>query len=125
MRSPFLIFLSTMAKLPVVLFAFVTALIAGDVTGKWNAKVPMRDGEHAITMILKADGAKLTGSVGSDNGETEVLNGKIEGDSLSFNLETSSARYVVKGKLAGNEIRFSAQREGGERAIEFTATKAE
>jgi hypothetical protein len=71
------------------------------------------------------DAGRVTGRVGSDQGDTEIVNGKVEGDDLSFHLETSSARYVLKGKLTAEGIRFQAQREGSDRVVEFTATRAE
>jgi hypothetical protein len=87
----------------------------------------MRDGTHDIVMDLRSDGGTVTGTISSDQGTTDVLDGKLKGDELTFAVESETARFLLQGKVAGAEIRFSARRQGGEtdRAIEFTAAKAQ
>jgi hypothetical protein len=86
----------------------------------------MRDGTHDIVMDLKSDGANVTGTISSDQGSADVLDGKLAGDELSFAVESETSRFLLQGKVAGAEIRFVARRQGGEsdRPIEFTAARA-
>lgn len=114
-----------MTRIVVFLLALAGSLFAADVTGKWTASVPMRDGPVAIVIDLKSQGETVTGTITSDEGSTDLINGKLAGDDLTFALATDSDRYQVKGKVNGGEIRFSAQREGADRTIEFTAKKAQ
>lgn len=105
------------------------AAFASDLTGKWTAEVEGRDGnKREITFNLKADGDKLTGSVGSPMGETDIQNGKINGDDLSFDVVREFNGNTVKmsytGKVSGDQIQFKQQREGGNRTVEFTAKRS-
>jgi hypothetical protein len=113
------------------LIAFVlaaVAVLAADVTGKWVAQVPGRGGEtREATFTFKADGNQLTGSVTSPRGEMPISDGKIDGDTISFNqvLEFSGneVKLMFKGTVSGDEIKFTRQREGGNRVQEFTAKR--
>ena len=117
---------------------FVLALLVGvgvvaqaaDVTGKWTAQVPGRDGQTAEqTFNLKADGEKLTGTVSGRQGDTEISDGKVKGDEVSFNVKMSfqgnEMKMVYKGKLSGDELKLTRTREGSDRPpAEFTAKRA-
>jgi len=102
---------------------------AADLNGKWVGQAQEKGGEpREISFDFKVAGAKLTGSVaGALNGP--ILNGKVNGDELSFNLSSGKAdskRTInFKGKVVNGEIKFTATREGGEgRGLEFTAKRA-
>ena len=93
-------------------------MLAADATGKWTADMPGRDGNTiTITMNLKADGDKLTGTVSGRRGDSDISNGKIDGDSVmfdvvhEFNGNTMTQHYV--GKLDGDTIHFTIKMEGG------------
>ena len=109
-------------------FAFAAA--AADVTGKWTAETPGRDGQTMTnTFNLKADGSTLTGTVSSMRGEQEISDGKVDGDDISFNvvvkMQGNEMKMVYKGKIEGDQIKFSREREGGGgRKQEFVAKRA-
>lgn len=111
------------------LLAFATLAFAADVTGQWTADVPGRGGEtQASTFTFKAEGAKLTGTVANQMGERPIEEGAISGDDISFsqNLEFNGNKIKIlyKGKVSGNEIKFTRQRDGGQgRVAEFVAKK--
>ena len=108
---------------------------AADATGKWTAQMPGRNGDtREITFDLKADGANLTGSVSGQAGSTEISDGKIDGDNVSFDVVREFNGNQVKmhytGKIDGDQIQFKVEREGGQgrqgggRGREFTAKRA-
>jgi len=104
------------------------AVFAADVTGKWVAQVPGRGGEtREATFTFKADGNQLTGSVTSPRGEMPISDGKIDGDTISFNqimqFNGNEVKLMFKGMVSGDEIKFTRQREGGNRVQEFTAKR--
>jgi opacity protein-like surface antigen len=106
----------------------VAALQAADVTGKWVAQVPGRDGQtRETTFTFKAEGDKLTGSVSGRQGDVPITDGKISGDDLSFtvvmNFQGNEVKMLYKGKVAGAEIKFTRQREGGDQTQEFVAKR--
>ena len=119
--------LSLFSRIAVLGAALAAAALAADVTGKWTTQVPGRDGTpREQTIMLKADGDKLTGSVSGRQSDTPIQDGKISGDDLSFVVVRSfggnEVRQVYKGKVVGSEIKFTIQT--GERSAEATAKRA-
>jgi len=115
--------------------SFLLALLAwtafaADVTGKWVAQVPGRDGQaREVTFNLKADGGSLSGTVATQRGENPISDGKIDRDTISFSQTMefggNSVKILYKGTVSGDEIKFTRSREGGEgRTQEFTAKRA-
>jgi hypothetical protein len=103
---------------------------AGDITGKWTAQVPGRGGEtRETTFNFKVEADKLTGTVSGRQGDTPISDGKITGDEISFNVvmnfQGNEMKLAYKGKVSGEEIKFTRNREGSEQpGQEFTAKRA-
>lgn len=94
------------------------AVWAADASGKWTAEMPGRDGNPmTMTMNLKADGDKLTGTVSGRRGETPISDGKVEGDTVSFDVvrEFNGNKMTTNytGKLDGDTIHFTIKMQGG------------
>jgi len=114
-----------------ILFLLLAAMtaFAADVTGKWVAQVPGRNGQtREVTFNLKVDGASLTGTVSGRGGDNPIADGKVDGDNISFTqtleYNGNSVKLIYKGKISGDEIKFTRQREGGEgQGAEFTAKR--
>ena len=120
------------------------AAYAADVTGKWTYEMPGRDGQtRQSSMNLKADGEKLTGTIAGRQGDTEISNGKVSGDEVSFDVvrefNGNSFKIHYVGKIAGDEIKFKIEapaggarkgggegkgKGGGRMPSEFTAKRA-
>jgi hypothetical protein len=111
--------------------AFVAA--AADVTGKWTYEMQGRGGGPArqVTLTLKQDGDKLTGSVPGmrGGGDTEISNGKVDGDKVSFEVkrEFNGNTMVTKysGTVAGDEMKLHTTTEtpNGTREGDIVAKK--
>jgi hypothetical protein len=107
------------------------AATAPNVAGKWVADLPTGDGgQLPTTFRFSVTGDKLTGSMENQFGEREITDGKVSGDDLSFSLhieyERNQITYLYKGKIAGDEIKFTRERKRGEkvnRDIEFVAKR--
>ncbi|MGA2588575.1 MAG: hypothetical protein ABSH32_01545 [Bryobacteraceae bacterium] len=105
------------------------AALAADVSGKWTAQVPGRNGQtREMTFNLKADGGTLTGTVSGRQGDTPISDGKIDGDHISFSqtmeFNGNSMKFLYKGTVSGDEIKFMRSRDGGEGSPqEFTAKR--
>lgn len=104
------------------------SLFAADLTGKWVAKMQTPNGEtRDMVMNLKAEGEKLTGTVGGMRGDAPITEGKIAGEDVSWvvvrNFNGNEMRQEYKGKVAGKEMKLSVS--FGERQMELTAKKAE
>ena len=112
---------------------FSIGAMAADVTGKYTAELPGRQGATTTTTFdLKADGATLTGTVSNPRGEQKIENGKIDGDTISFTTtmtmgdNTMTQKYT--GKVSGSSIEFTREmqggRGGGRGPATFTAKKS-
>jgi hypothetical protein len=102
------------------------ALMAADVSGKWTYEGPGRGGNpgRPVTIILKADGATLTGTVpagGRPGGDTppppvDITDGKVDGNNISFTVkrEFNGNSVVIKyeGVLTGDELKLKITRDG-------------
>jgi len=120
-------------KLRSIAIAFLTfalaavTMLAADVNGKWTATVQGRNGNsREVTYNLKADGSKLTGTTSTPQGEREIENGKIDGDTVSWsqtmNFGGESRTLNYTGKVAGDEIKVTMT--GGQMSREFVMKKA-
>jgi len=102
-----------------LLFALgsVTAL-AADFNGKWTAEVQGRNGAQTVTFDFKVDGSTLTGKVTTPRGETDISNGKVDGDNIYFdqvlNFNGNSFTLSYKGTADGaDSIKFTRTFGGG------------
>lgn len=127
----------------ILLAVALVALAADSVTGKWVYEQPGRGGgdPRPVTLDLKADGAKLTGTVigamggrGGGGGGTPppppaITNGKVDGNNVSFEVtrETQNGAMTTKyeGVVSGSEMKLKVTRTGqnGPQTNEFTAKK--
>ncbi len=91
--------------------AFLASAFAADVSGKWTAEFDSQIGVQKYTFEFKVDAGKLTGKAISQFGTSEIQDGKVSGDDVSFvemqNYEGQQLRIVYTGKVAGDEIKFN------------------
>ena len=99
--------------------AFAIAVIAQSVDGKWSGEVQGGRGPQQVTLTLKADGGKLTGSVAGRGGENPISDGTISGTALKFKTQQQGRgggdpiTLNWTGTLKGDEIAMSRMAEGG------------
>lgn len=107
-----------MKRILLTALALVLPLFGADVNGNWKASAEGPNGTMERTFALKADGEKLTGeTVSSFAGKSEIRDGKIKGDDLSFNItiniQGNSMDVAYKGKvISKDEIKFTADVNG-------------
>jgi hypothetical protein len=108
----------------VLCFLLASILVAADVSGKWMGEVPARGTEtRTATFVFKAEGDKLTGTMTGPQGEVALQDGKVSGDTISFSSTGGNAKILFEGKVAGDEIKMTRTREGGQ-SREFTLKRA-
>ena len=95
----------------VLILAVAGLVSAADVSGKWTASFETQIGTQNYTYEFKVNGQNLTGTAKSMNGETQISEGKVTGDDITFveNLvfQDMPLRIVYKGKISGDEIKFT------------------
>ena len=102
---------------------------AANVAGEWKAEFDTQIGVQKYTYTLQQDGDKVTGKANSDiageKREVELKEGKLDGDTITFvevfDFQGNEVRIAYKGKIAGDEIKFT--RNVGDFATEEFAAK--
>jgi hypothetical protein len=120
-----------------IALAFAFAVMAADATGKWTYEQAGRNGGPArqVTITLKQDGTKLTGSVpgfgrGGDAPPIEIQDGKVDGNNVSFTVKrtTPNGDMVTKyeGTINGDEMKLKTTMDmgNGPQTREFTAKRS-
>jgi hypothetical protein len=86
---------------------------AADPSGRWTATFATEVGEQQYTYEFVVTGTTLTGTTkGNLTGESEIAEGKIDGDTITF-VENSSfmempLRFVYSGTMtSADEIEFT------------------
>jgi len=109
------------------LLVLMASAFAADFAGKWIA----RAGDVDITLTFKVDGNTLTGTVDNPQaGPTDIKEGKIDGDTISFivvrKMGETEMKISWKGKASGEEIKFTREAIGGQGggAMEIIAKRA-
>ena len=97
----------------VILSACISVLSLGaavDITGKWTASFSTPIGEMNYTYDFVLKDGQLTGKIHSSTfGEADVLEGKVDGDKVTFvELMDGSIRVEYTGRIvSADEIAFS------------------
>src|SRR5579871_1927795 len=120
-----------MRRLLILIAALAVAAFASDISGTWKATADGPNGAMERTFVFKVDGNKVTGeSTSSMMGKSTITDGKVEGDTVTFTLNgkfgDQEVKLNYKGKINGNEIKFTSEMAGGGGGgapIEWTAKK--
>jgi hypothetical protein len=127
----------SIATIAILLLGFAPCIQAADVSGTWTWSTPGRDGgePRKSTLKLKVEGEKLTGKIitpgrqGGDPRETEISEGKVKGEEVSFNVvrEFNGNKMTQKfsAKLAGDTLKgkMEFERNGEKQEREWEAKR--
>jgi hypothetical protein len=98
---------------------------ADTLSGKWTAAFDTQIGEQHYTYDFKVSGGTVTGNAKSDNGDVQIIEGKLSGDTLTFvenlKIQGMDIRIEYTGKISGDEIKFT--RKVGDIATETLVAK--
>ena len=96
----------------VLIAIMVMPMAAADITGKWTASFDTQIGKQNYTYDFVVKDSKLTGKMKSDMGESDVLEGKVEGDKVTFAellvFQGMEIRITYAGTVvSADEIKFT------------------
>ena len=102
-----------------LVLAAISVAWAADLNGKWVAQVPGRNGQmRETTFNFKVEGKTLTGTVSGMQGDNPISDGTVNGDDVSFtvvaNFNGNEVKLLYKGKAAGDELKLTRTRQGGD-----------
>jgi len=95
--------MSLIAALAAIL---VFSLNAAEVAGVWKGSVETQMGTMGITLTFQA-GSGVAGDLKSDMVEGKIANGKLDGDKVSFQVESSYGMLGFEGTVAGDEMKLT------------------
>jgi hypothetical protein len=92
-----------MKKLIVTALLCALSLIGAEVTGKWSGTADAKrdDGSTStenVYFTFKQDGNTVTGTASGPNEDHSIRNGKVEGNTITFELEPDG-RGIFKVKV--------------------------
>ena len=97
----------------VVILVLAAHVRAADPSGRWTATFTTEVGEQQYTFEFKVKGSTLTGTAKSNLlGETELQEGKVDGDKISFvenaNFQGMPLKITYSGAMtSADEIAFT------------------
>jgi hypothetical protein len=102
-------------SLATLILAGIVCVYAADISGKWTAEFDTQIGPQKYTFEFKVDGNKLTGKlrggVSGSEAESDIKDGKISGNEISFvemiNYQGQELRITYTGAVSGDEIKFN------------------
>jgi len=103
--------------------------VAPDLGGAWKGAFDFQGSSVPVTFHLMSAGSAVTGTVeGLETSPAEIHDGKVDGDTLTFWLNTDyqgqTYKLVYKGKIAADKIDFSFGTDDGGWGATMTATKS-
>jgi len=102
--------------------------LAADFNGKWNGEVTTPRGTQVLVFDFHVDGATLTGKVTTPRGSTDITNGKVDGDNISFDQVMSfngnDMTINYTGKVDGETIKMT-RKVGDFGSSDFVVKKGE
>jgi hypothetical protein len=97
---------------------------AQDAAGTWHASIDTPNGVEQNTFVLKVDGGAVTGTVtGGMLGEQPITTGKIDGDKITFAINSDFGVITYSGKIQGDEMKLTLSAGDGQFTVDLTATR--
>ena len=94
-----------------LMLALTLPAAAADIAGKWTASFDTQIGVQNYTYTFQVTDSKLTGTAESQFGKTEITEGAVKGEEISFvenlDFQGNPLKITSKGKISGDEIKFT------------------
>jgi hypothetical protein len=104
-----------------------TLLYSADATGKWKGSIDAGGETHELNFDLKASGDTVTGAFSAGGQPSEIKDGKIQGDTVSFwataEYQGQPIKLVFKGQVLESEIHFTMGLDDGSWSTDLVVKK--
>ena len=102
----------------------MAALGQENAAGTWKATMETPNGAAENTFVLAVDGAKVTGSISGMMGTVPITDGKLDGDKISFSINTDFGTISYSGTVKGDEMKLTLSAGGGQFTFDLVAHRA-
>lgn len=102
----------------------MAALGQENAAGTWKATMETPNGSAENTFVLAVDGAKVTGSISGMMGTVQIADGKLDGDKISFSINTDFGTISYSGTIKGDEMKLTLSAGGGQFTFDLVAHRA-
>jgi hypothetical protein len=104
-------------------------LAAADPAGTWKGSFDFNGTSVPVTFNLKTSDTVVSGTVnGLPTDPSEIKDGKVDGDALTFwsmvDYQGNAIKLVYKGKIAGDQISFTVGTEDGSWSTDIVAKRS-
>ena len=110
-------------RLVLAFLTMVALVAAADVNGKWKGSM----GQGDAVFTFKAAGSEVTGTMLGGEGKEHPLRGTIDGDKISFTVDSewqgNPVKLVAKGTVSGDVMKLEIGTEDGSWGTSVTAKK--
>ena len=96
-------------------FAAMAFAVIADLNGHWTGSLVAPDGNtYPLNYTFTIDNDKLTGQGQSPQGNIDLQDGKVKGDSLFFSIDVGGVKVLNSGKFyaAGDSISLNIDYQG-------------
>ena len=93
-----------------LLFVLCIITSAQKIDGNWKSSISTPNGEFELTYTFKVVADSLIGSITSPMGTREIENGKVKGNSFSFDTNFNGRIMTNTGVVEGDTIKLSSAR---------------
>ena len=114
-----------------LLLAFALPALAADISGNWKGNAEGPNGPIERSFTFKVDGTNVTGETNSQfTGKSEIKDGKIDGENVTFsikaNLQGNDVTIKYAGKATASSFKLTSTFVGNSDfpPFEWTLTKA-
>ncbi len=81
--------------------------LAQNLDGSWKGKMSTPNGDMDLTFTFKVDADSLTGNVESNMGTLPIVNGKVDGNKFTFDVDVNGQVIHHTGVLDSNEVKLT------------------
>ena len=107
----------------IVLLLSTSCVHTSAINGKWKGLMQGPNGDMELIYTFKTSGDSLAGSVTGPLGELTLKNGKVQGETFSFDISFNEMQFTNKGTVKGDSISLMIPTPGGDMELMLERAK--
>lgn len=108
---------------------FLMTAAAADISGTWKGTAETPNGTVQRTFVFHQEGTALSGETTSNiTGKSQIKDGKVEGDKVTFavtmNFQGNDVKVNYTGTITSDGIKFRAEAADGGFGVDYLVKRA-